>query len=351
VAEGSRPTLVLYEPRGPHMWQPGCAAIGTLVGLAVLVTGQLGGLVLLVPFGAFLILSIFWYPRRPDRLTLDADGFTIARGAFDRRVLWSEIAAIEVVDARGRWIHVRLHKDDGRYPWRKTLPGSQVRAAPAIPLSYGMRTDDLANTLRQWHERANARGLPAPPPPPMSIGRYVVREDEGIGVELVRLAPSLSCVTLFIGFWMICWDAITIGMTIGLERLDSGAIVMLVIIWAVAIIGTYMGLRAIFERRSWLLRAGAVTELVAVRRLGEVGRRTYEPIERVEIRRGVWKTGAGVTDDLVLWVHGSTKPLVLEKGVEQEASRIGALGELVAKHVRRPLVVTERQIPEPKHGD
>jgi hypothetical protein len=126
---------------------------------------------------------------------------------------------------------------------------------------------------------------------------------------------------------------------------------MLVIFWAVAVIGTYIALRAVLERRSWLLRAGAVTEVVAVRGLGEITRRDYEPIERVEIRRGLWETGAGMTDDLVLWVQGSAKPLVIENRVEQEAPRIAALGELVAKHTRRPLVVTERRIPEPSHGD
>src|SRR6185503_4395487 len=101
-----------------------------------------------------------------DRMTLDEDGFTVAHGAFDRRVLWSEIAAIEVVDTRRPWIHVRLQNDDGRYTWRKALPGLPVRAAPTLPSRYGMSTADLASTLRRWHERASARGLPPPPPPP-----------------------------------------------------------------------------------------------------------------------------------------------------------------------------------------
>ena len=351
--EESPPTLVLYEPRGPQMWQPGCAAIGTLISLAAIIGGQLGGIALVLLFGAFLALSVYWYRARPDRLTLDADGFTFAHGALDRRVLWRDLEGIDVVPGRRPWIHLRFASTAQSYPFYKALPGSTRRTAPTLPSTYGMTADALASTLREWRSRA-----PAPSPDHEStetrapgIGRYEVRED-GNDFELVRAGPGRSCVVLFIGFWIVCWDLITVGMTLSnLGHIDPGAILAALMIWTVAIVGTYMALRAVLLRRSWLLSGGVVTERLVILGVGEVARRTYEPIDRIEIATGLWETGAGRTDSLAVWVHGRAKPLVIEKDVENDGARIQALGDLIARRTARPLVKTETRVPEPPAPD
>src|SRR5207244_12852080 len=103
---------VLYEPRGPQVWQPGCAALGVVIGIAAIATGQLGGIVLVVLFGLFLAVSVMWYRQRPDRLTIDEAGFTVSHGALTSRCLWSEVESATVVRAKGApWVSSGLRPD------------------------------------------------------------------------------------------------------------------------------------------------------------------------------------------------------------------------------------------------
>ena len=64
--------LILYESRAPQLWQPGCAAIGVLIGIAAIATGQLGGIALVVVFGLFLAVSVAWY--RQQTIPVPANG-------------------------------------------------------------------------------------------------------------------------------------------------------------------------------------------------------------------------------------------------------------------------------------
>src|SRR5438067_13046682 len=81
----------LYEPRGLQLWQPGCAAIGVLTGIAPIATGELGGIVLVVLFGLFLTVSVVRYRPRPDRLPIDKGGFTVPHGARTPPCLGSDV--------------------------------------------------------------------------------------------------------------------------------------------------------------------------------------------------------------------------------------------------------------------
>src|SRR5947208_16695987 len=93
---------VLYEPRGPQLWQPGCAAIGVLIGIAAIATGQLGGIVLVVLFGLFLTVSVVAYRQRPDRLTIGEAGFTVSDCGHRSRCLWSSVERTTVLGGKGR---------------------------------------------------------------------------------------------------------------------------------------------------------------------------------------------------------------------------------------------------------
>src|SRR5438094_8459134 len=151
---------VLYEPRGPQLWQPGCAALGVVIGIAAIATGQLGGIVLVVLFGLFVAVSVMWYRQRPHRLTIGDAGFTVSHGALPSRCLWSEVESATVVRGKGRpWVHIQFRSDSqATYPWRKALPGSSRRTAATLPANYGMDLDELAALLeRRRRDRKSTR--------------------------------------------------------------------------------------------------------------------------------------------------------------------------------------------------
>jgi len=298
--------LVLYESRGPHMWQPGCAAIGVLIGVAAIMAGQLGGIVLVVLFGLFLALSIMWYRKRPDRLTLDDAGFAVAHGAFDSRCLWSDVVRVEVIREGGRpWIHIEMQPESQvNYPWRKALPGSSRRTAAVLPASYGIELDELAALMEGRRRRASAQVVDHPDAriePTLPAGYTIKETAEGGEVEIIRPGVTRSCSTLFIGFWIVLWDIVTLIFMIGLIRdgFDPVELVGVTITVAVGAAFTVVGLRAILSRRSWVLSEGVVVDRTAVPRVGEVGRKRYD-VQRIEMRCGIWDTGAGRTDELVL---------------------------------------------------
>jgi hypothetical protein len=148
--------LILYESRGPQLWQPGCAAIGALIGVAVIATGQIGGVVLVVIFGLFLTVSVVWYRRRPDRLTIDDAGFTVAHGALTGRCHWSDVTRVAVAqEQRNPWVQIELRPESqNNYPWRKAIPDSSGRIAATLPASYdGMGLDELAALMEGRRRR------------------------------------------------------------------------------------------------------------------------------------------------------------------------------------------------------
>jgi hypothetical protein len=349
--------LVLYESRGPHMWQPGCAGIGVLIGVAAILAGQPGGIVLVVPFGLFLALSILWFRKRPDRLTIDEAGFTIAHGAFDSRCMWSDIARVAVVRGQGRpWVHIEMRPESQvSYPWRRALPGSARRTAAALPAGYGIELDELAALMEGRRRRAAAQvaGHPDAHTEPTLPAGYMIREAaEGGEVEIIRPGVTRSCSTLFIGLWIVLWDVVTLIFVIGLVRdgFDPVELVGVAIAVAVGAAFTVVGLRAILSRRSWVLSDGVVIDRTAVPRVGEFSRTRYD-VQRIEMRSGLWDTGAGRTDELVLWAEGSKSPVVVHPSIENAAGHVRALGELFARHTNRPFTTVEEHIKEPKPPD
>src|SRR5207249_4243794 len=129
--------LILYESRAPQLWQPGCAAIGVLIGIAAIATGQLGGIALVVVSGLSLAVSVAWYRQRPERLTLDEAGFTVAHGAYTVRCLWPDVTGARVIRGRGRpGMHIELRTATlVTYAWRKAVPGSSRPSATASTLA------------------------------------------------------------------------------------------------------------------------------------------------------------------------------------------------------------------------
>lgn len=346
--------LILYESRAPHMWQPGCAGIGVLIGVAAILTGQLGGIVLLVPFGLFLALSIAWYRQRPDRLTIDDAGFTVAHGASDPRCLWSDVARVELIRGGGRpWIHIEIRPESkASLPWRKALPGSARRTAAALPASYGIDLEELAALMEGRRRQAAAQVVDVPDlraEPTLPTGYTVRVATAGDGVEIVRPGLTRSCSTLFVGFWIVLWDLVTLNFVIRLVRdgFDPGELVGVAITVAVGAGFTVVALRAILSRRSWVLTDGVVVDKTAVRRVGEF-RREHHDVQRIEMRSGIWDTGAGRTDDLVLWADGRATPVILHASIENATGQVRALGQLFAQHTRRPFTTVEQRIPEPK---
>ncbi|TMC42060.1 MAG: PH domain-containing protein [Chloroflexi bacterium] len=344
--------LVLYESRGPQLWQPGCAAIGVLVGGAAIATGQLGGIVLVVIFGLFLAVSVAWYRQRPDRLTIDDAGFTVARGALTVRCPWSDVVRASIVRDRGRpWMHIELRSDSRvNYPWRKALPGSLRWTAATLPASYGMEVDELAALFEKRRQAAaQERVAPQDHPDPSLPAGYTTRTTEG-GLAIVRPSVTLSCATVFVGLWTVLWDVVTVGMIVGAGRdgFELNEVVLLGIAAAVGVGVTVVGLRAILIRRSWLLSDGVVEERTALRGVGDISRRPYVDVQRIEMRTGMWVTGAGRTDELVLWTTSRPSPITLHPPVENAPGGVRALGNLFAAQTRRPFTTVEQRIPEPK---
>src|SRR2546430_2275769 len=112
---------ILYEPRGPQLWQPGCAALGVVIGIAAIATGQLGGIVLVVLFGLFLTVSVVWNRPRPARLTIDGAGFTASHGALPSRCLWSDAERATVVRRKGGpGGHIQLRADSRSWRVRRS---------------------------------------------------------------------------------------------------------------------------------------------------------------------------------------------------------------------------------------
>jgi len=338
---------VLYEPRGPQLWQPGCAALGVVIGIAAIATGQLGGIVLVVLFGLFLAVSVMWYRQRPDRLTIDEAGFTVSHGALTSRCLWSEVESATVVRGKGRpWVHIQFRSDSqATYPWRKALPGSSRRTAATLPANYGMDLDELAALLERRRRQALASESDAPDTPTdgpeeaLPAG-YIIHTIDDIGVEIIRPGVTLSCFTLFVGVWTVLWDIATISViaAAGRDGFDAGEVVLLALTAAVGAAFTVLGLRALLIRRSWVVTDGVVDERSTFKGIGEIRHRRHLDVARIEMRTGLWETGAGRTDDLVLWTRGSSSPLELHPNVENTPGR----------HTRRPFTTVEQRIPEPK---
>ena len=348
--------LILYESRAPQLWQPGCAAIGVLIGIAAIATGQLGGIALVVVFGLFLAVSVAWYRQRPDRLTIDEAGFTVAHGAYTVRCLWPDVTGARVIRGRGRpWMHIELRSDSQvTYPWRKALPGSLRQTAATLPASYGMDLDELAALLEIRRRDAVAREPEASddrPKPALPTG-YITRTTDAGGLEIVRPGVTLSCATVFVGVWTVLWDVVTAGMIVAAVRdsFNLGAVVVLGIAAAVGVAFTVVGLRAILMRRSWVLSDGVVEERTVVLGVGEISRHRYD-VQRIEMRTGSWDTGAGRSDELVLWAYGRSSPLILHPTIENAPGGLRALGNLVARHTRRPFTTVEQRVPEPKPPD
>ena len=348
---------ILYEPRGPQLWQPGCAAIGVLIGIAAIATGQLGGIVLVVLFGLFLTVSVVWYRQRPDRLTIDEAGFTVSHGALTSRCLWSDVERTTVVRGEGRpWVHIQFRSDgQATYPWRKALPGSSRRTAATLPASYGMDLDELSSLLERRRRQALASGSDAPKA--LTDGAeealpagYMIRTIDGGGVEIIRPGVTLSCFTLFVGVWTVLWNIVTIGViaAAGRDGFDAGEVALLALTAAIGAAFTVVGLRALLIRRSWVLTDGVVDERSTFRGIGGVSHRRHSDVQRIEMRTGLWETGAGRTDELVLWTQGSSSPLVLHPNVENAPAQVRALGQLFARQTKRPLTTVEQRIPEPK---
>jgi len=351
---------VLYEPRGPQLWQPGCAALGVAIGIAAIATGQLGGIVLVVLFGLFLAVSVMWYRQRPDRLTIDEAGFTVSHGALTSRCLWSEVESATVVRGKGRpWVHIQFRSDSqATYPWRKALPGSSRRTAATLPANYGMDLDELAALLERRRRQALASESDAPDTPTdgpeeaLPAG-YIIHTIDDIGVEIIRPGVTLSCFTLFVGVWTVLWDIATISViaAAGRDGFDAGEVVLLALTAAVGAAFTVVGLRALLIRRSWVVTDGVVDERSTFKGIGEIRHRRHLDVARIEMRTGLWETGAGRTDDLVLWTRGSSSPLELHPNVENTPGPLRALGHLFARHTRRPFTTVEQRIPEPKPPD
>src|SRR5438094_2841827 len=256
--------LILYESRAPQLWQPGCAAIGVLIGIAAIATGQLGGIALVLVFGLFLAVSVAWYRQRPDRLTIDEAGFTVAHGAYTVRCLWPDVTGARVIRGRGRpWMHIELRSDSQvTYPWRKALPGSLRLTAATLPASYGMDLDELAALLETRRREAVAREPDAIDAEPAMPAGYITRTTESGGLEIVRPGVTLSCMTVFVAIWTLLWDVVTVGMIVATVRdgFNLGAVVILGIVAAVGVGFTVVGLRATLMPRAWVLCGGVADE-------------------------------------------------------------------------------------------
>ena len=170
--------------------------------------------------------------------------------------------------------------------------------------------------------------------------------------EIVRPGVTLSCATVFVGVWTVLWDVVTAGMIVAAVRdsFNLGAVVVLGIAAAVGVAFTVVGLRAILMRRSWVLSGGVIEERTVVLGVGEISRHRYD-VQRIEMRTGTWDTGAGRSDELVLWAYGRSSPLILHPTIENAPGGLRALGNLVARHTRRPFTTVEQRVPEPKPPD
>src|SRR5207253_921812 len=117
---------------------------------------------------------------------------------------------------------------------------------------------------------------------------------------------------------------------------------------------TVLGLRALLIRRSWVVTDGVVDERSTFKGIGEIRHRRHLDVARIEMRTGLWETGAGRTDDLVLWTRGSSSPLAPPVSPRFDADdRLGArsrprrsMTESVGEDLRTFLDPASRSSPD-----
>src|SRR5207247_10518870 len=99
-------------------------------------------------------------------------------------------------------------------------------------------------------------------------------------------------------------------------------------------------------RRSWVLSGGVIEERTVVLGVGEISRHRYD-VQRIEMRTGTWDTGAGRSDELVLWAYGRSSPLLLHPPIENAPAGLRAPGTLGARDTGRPFASDEQRVRGP----
>jgi hypothetical protein len=131
----------------------GCAVFA-IAGQAMIRDGALTGWFVLIFFGLGTLLAALAMLPGAAALTLDATGFEVTSFYRRSRTRWqdaTDFIATRIPPARLRFV---LFNDAAHAGTLSRINAAMIGRNGAIPDTYGLRADDLAQLMAQWRDRA-----------------------------------------------------------------------------------------------------------------------------------------------------------------------------------------------------
>ncbi|MDP9252612.1 MAG: hypothetical protein M3O80_06365 [Chloroflexota bacterium] len=193
--------------------------------------------------------------------------------------------------------------------------------------------------------------------------------DGGATEVVVRQAGGAGWAGLFGVFWF----GVGVFGILTPSGWDSGAATPFLLFAVCIIPGAWLviySLHALVFERRWLVRGGEMAWRRRIRGLDVTTDGPFEPVARVKIAHGIWKTGRGCTDTLRIYRGGTERPTAIDSAertfpkraaasIDQSRSdlesdvdpAILALARLFASRLGRKLQIVVETISEPSSGD
>jgi hypothetical protein len=135
--------------------------------------------------------------------------------------------------------------------------------------------------------------------------------DGGVTEVVVRHPDTAGCAGLFGVFWF----AVGIFALVTPDGWEAGPATPYLLIAGWLIPGTWLvivSLQALVFESRWLVRGGEIAWRRRIRGFDMTTDGPFEPVGRVEIALGMWKTGRGCTDTLRIYRGGRELPTAID---------------------------------------